>query len=261
MLVIDSGNTRTKIAGYLKGRQQFQFKVVNAELAMTLNESWLKELIQQLGSDLTCVGSSVGQPEAAEVITEKLQTVGIQVTWLNSQPALGSLRNGYGEDYGKLGADRWFALVGYFFGHHPGSSRAPSNALIVDAGTALTLDWLAADGEHLGGWIVPGRRLMQESLQQGTANLKGSLTEQCYRQPTQNTQQAMSHGVHFALVGAIAQAVDVADKLFAEQSYQLVVTGGDGERLVHSLQTQQRVNYQRIDDLVFKGLLVAADNL
>ena len=70
----------------------------------------------------------------------------------------------------------------------------------------------------------------------------------------------MSFGVHYALVGAISQAIKASEQIFSQQPFSIIVTGGDGERLVKSLQAVESINYTRIDDLVFKGLAFAADN-
>ncbi|RUO72747.1 type III pantothenate kinase [Idiomarina seosinensis] len=254
MLLIDNGNTRTKFAVYSDGKLCFEDKIVNSELSSAMTPAWLRKIADVRGARERCFGCSVGEKQSALFIEQRLQNYVGPITWLHTERHFGGIQNAYGDDYYRLGADRWFALVGY-------RNLARDNAVIIDAGTALTIDWLEASGNHLGGWIVPGRRLMQESMHNGTANLNEQLTEECYRQPATSTQQAMSYGAHYALVGAIAQALSASAELFANKPYSVVVTGGDGERLVKSLQTVQSINYCRIDDLVFKGLAVAADNL
>ena len=51
----------------------------------------------------------------------------------------------------QFGADRYCALLGVL-----GRTRAP--AVVIDAGTAVTIDLLGVDGRHLGGYILPGFR-------------------------------------------------------------------------------------------------------
>lgn len=254
MLLVDNGNTRTKFAVYRDGKLCFEDKIVNSELSSVMTAAWLAKLAEFTGDTERCFGCSVGEKQSALFIEQQLKDRVGPITWLQTERQFAGLQNAYGDEYYRLGADRWFALVGY-------RNLATDNAVIIDAGTALTIDWLNGNGHHLGGWIVPGRRLMQESMHNGTANLSEQLTEECYRQPATSTQQAMSYGVHYALVGAIAQALSASAELFANEPYSVVVTGGDGERLVKSLQATQSTNYCRIDDLVFKGLAVAADNL
>lgn len=253
MLLIDNGNTRTKFAVYHQGKCVFEDKLVNTDLANSLTTNWLQRLQDCLPMNARIVGCSVGESRSVVVIEQRLAQIGLTVKWLTTEHTSASLRNGYKKDWQKLGADRWFALLGY-------RQLKQDNALIIDAGTALTIDWLRDDGQHLGGWIIPGRRLMQQSLNQGTANLTGLLTESCHREPATNTLQGMSYGVHYALVGALSQAITASSEIFEQRPFAIVVTGGDGERLLKSLQMVEAIEYTRIDDLVFKGLAFAADN-
>ncbi|WP_404399874.1 type III pantothenate kinase [Idiomarina seosinensis] len=254
MLLIDNGNTRTKFALYIDNQLKFEDKIVNDELEKRLDAYWLQQLQELVGETIQGVGCSVGEKHSRGLIDQRFKHFTGEIKWLTSQRRQNDLVNGYADDFARLGADRWFAMLGY-------RGVSCQNAVIIDAGTALTIDWLHHSGQHLGGWIVPGRRLMQESLHSGTANLKERLSEQCFPEPATNTQQGMSFGVHYALVGAIAQALEVAPRIFEQQRFNVVVTGGDGERLIQSLNNKQPLLYQRIDDLVFKGLAAAADNL
>lgn len=253
MLLIDNGNTRTKFAVYQQGELLYEVKVVNSELATTMTEDWVQYVTSTMKDDIRVFGCSVGSSNDREVIAERLRRAGLQVNWLTTADKAGGVINGYQKDWQQLGADRWFALVGYY-------QLKQENTVIIDAGTALTIDWLTHSGQHLGGWIIPGRRLMQQSLHTGTANLTSLLTESCYREPAINTQQGMSFGVHYALVGAISQAIKASENVFQQQPFSVIVTGGDGERLLKSLQNVEDICYTRIDDLVFKGLAFAADN-
>jgi type III pantothenate kinase len=66
------------------------------------------------------------------------------------------VRNAYHEPR-KLGADRWAALIG-------ARHLVKGPACVIDCGTAITIDALAADGRHLGGLIIPGLALMAQAL-------------------------------------------------------------------------------------------------
>jgi type III pantothenate kinase len=73
---------------------------------------------------------------------------GRSVRWLEASATAGGVRNGY-EQPRQLGVDRWAALVG--------ARRLGTGPwVVVGCGTALTIDLLRADGQHLGGYIVPG---------------------------------------------------------------------------------------------------------
>jgi type III pantothenate kinase len=62
--------------------------------------------------------------------------------------------------------DRWVGLIGAHH-EHPGK-----DICLVGLGTAMTIDLLSADGRHFGGCIVPGPRLMIESLLEHTAGIR-----------------------------------------------------------------------------------------
>ncbi len=71
--------------------------------------------------------------------------------------------NGYA-DPSLLGVDRWLAVIGAY-------QRVQGACVVADIGTAATVDVVAADGRHRGGYIVPGPQLMVASLLRGTSDL------------------------------------------------------------------------------------------
>src|SRR3546814_4187176 len=81
-----------------------------------------------------------------------------------SSDLMAGVRNGY-DDYGRLGLDRWLALLGGFH-------LASGACLVLDFGTAVTADFVAADGEHLGGFICPGMPLMRNQLRTHTRRIR-----------------------------------------------------------------------------------------
>ena len=80
-----------------------------------------------------------------------------------TRSAAAGVRNGYHEPR-QLGVDRWLALVAAY-------TRYRSAVCVVDAGTAWTVDVVEADGEHLGGFIVPGPMLMRQALVGATGRI------------------------------------------------------------------------------------------
>ena len=64
-----------------------------------------------------------------------------------------------------LGLDRWLAMLGGFH-------LASGACLVLDFGTAVTADFIAADGEHLGGFICPGMPLMRNQLRTHTRKIR-----------------------------------------------------------------------------------------
>src|SRR5690606_12310751 len=92
------------------------------------------------------------------------KTYGIQPDFALSQINAAGVVNGY-ERPEQLGADRWLAILAGF-------SRAKRASVIVDCGSAITLDLVSARGEHLGGYIAPGLTLMRRALLGNTEKIK-----------------------------------------------------------------------------------------
>lgn len=158
-----------------------------------------------------------------------------------SQQAAGVI-NGY-SDYQRLGVDRWLAVLA-------ASQKANGAQLIVDCGSAVTVDLLTADRRHLGGYIVPGLRLMRRALLQDTADVKvGELATIGDCGPGSDTQAAVAHGLPLMVAGLVSAAWQ---RLSAQESesVSIWVTGGDGELLL-SLMPAGAVYCQ---DLVLDGL-------
>ena len=90
---------------------------------------------------------------------------GISVVCAKPAREMSGVKNGY-EEYERLGLDRWLAMLG---GFHLASGGA---CLVLDFGTAVTADFVAGDGEHLGGFICPGMPLMRNQLRTHTRKIR-----------------------------------------------------------------------------------------
>jgi type III pantothenate kinase len=117
-----------------------------------------------------------------------------------------------------VGLDRLFNAVAL------NSVRPPNAAgIVVDAGTAVTVDYLDAAGAFCGGAIMPGLRLMAESLHRHTALLPLIDGFDAAAMPAKNTEDAMRMGIESAAVGGIDRLIHQLDAPNAS----LFVTGGD----------------------------------
>ena len=165
-----------------------------------------------------------------------------------TQPALGGVTCGY-RDPRSLGVDRWLALVA-------GYLRVRDTVCVVDAGTALTVDAADAQGRHYGGLILPGLRLMGESLQQRTSDIgptgAGTAPPAGLDLFGRSTDEAVSR----AAQAASAALVDRCVRRLADAGTPpvLLVTGGDGETLMPWLESPCRFE----PHLVLEGLACLA---
>ena len=166
--------------------------------------------------------------------------------FLRAQGFACGIRNAYKKPE-RLGADRWAALIAA----HADFAGA---SIIIDCGTAITIDALAADGTHLGGLIVPGLDLMASALAGNAAGVQ--LDDPGCRDIAllgSSTESGVSGGALYAAV-ALADRIyqDLQNELGA--ATRLLITGGDARRLLPLL--SHRPEYDA--NLVLKGLAVFA---
>ncbi|MFN4259758.1 MAG: type III pantothenate kinase [Gemmataceae bacterium] len=126
-----------------------------------------------------------------------------------------------------VGIDRLLAAVAA--ARHGRRSRLP--AIIVDAGSAVTVDWVDEQGVFRGGAIFPGLRLMAKALNDYTALLPLVTIEQPHPPlPGLSTPQAMQAGIFHAVVGGINTLIARLNTHCSQQP-AVYLTGGDGELL------------------------------
>jgi type III pantothenate kinase len=152
--------------------------------------------------------------------------------------------NGY-EQPERLGSDRWAALIA-------ARSRDKSACLVVNCGTATTIDALSAQGEFLGGLILPGVTLMQRSLATNTAQLAAEVgTLQDF---PRNTADAIHSGMLRATLGAIHHQFGL---LQARGTTVRCLLGGGAAGVV---QPHLDLASERVDKLVLIGLQIIGDS-
>jgi len=135
------------------------------------------------------------------------------------------------------------------------------SAIVVDLGTACTVDLISSGGAFEGGAIFPGTPLSAASLHSGTATLP-QLVEECLDSPPavvgKSTQQAISSGLYWGLVGAVRELVDRIS-LESSEVPQLFVTGGGATRLAsHFMKDAESSRY--IPNLVLAGIAIVAND-
>lgn len=128
-------------------------------------------------------------------------------------------------------------------------------AIIVDCGTAATVDMVAADGTFLGGAILPGPALMARALADGTSKLPEVValgTSPPPPMPGRSTHEAIAAGVGFGIQGAVARLVAEAQRSF-EGRAEVILTGGWRGAVRAALP-----GATEIPDLVLHGIALAA---
>lgn len=155
--------------------------------------------------------------------------------------------NGY-QDFERLGLDRWLAVLGAYH-------LAQGACLVLDLGTAVTSDFVAAGGEHLGGYICPGVPLMRNQLRTHTRRIRydDAAAERALESlaPGRSTVEAVERGCSLMLRGFVLTQLELAREYLGED-FQVFLTGGDAA-LVREVLPDARV----MPDLVFIGLAIA----
>lgn len=185
--------------------------------------------------------------ETNKLVDALIEAFGVAVSCAASAREMAGVRNGY-EDFERLGLDRWLAMLGGF-------KLASGACLVLDFGTAATADYIAADGEHLGGYICPGMPLMRNQLRTHTRKIRyddASAEKAMERlQPGRTTVEAVERGCMLMLRGFVLTQLELARSYWGDD-FSVFLTGGDAE-LVADAVPQARV----VPDLVFVGLAMA----
>jgi type III pantothenate kinase len=230
VLAIDCGNTRLKWGLHRDGAWRRQDGVPLGAI-VRLEPQW-----RELGAvDKVVVSNVAGQAVGLE-IGQLLARWPVEPLWVTAKRSECGVVNGY-EEPGRLGADRWAALIG---------ARALERGacLVVDAGTATTADMLEADGTFSGGVILPGVSLMKRALAQHAAQL--FLAEGRFTPRPRNTQDAIETGCLSAQAGAIERA-----HAHLPAGAACLLSGGNAAKVAAALRIGARV----VDNLVLEGLL------
>ncbi|MBB3191749.1 type III pantothenate kinase [Halomonas cerina] len=186
--------------------------------------------------------SSVARRAVLEQTVSLLEHRVGRVHVARSMPEALGVVNGYQEP-GKLGVDRWMGvLAGY---------QLAGGCCVVDCGSAITVDFVMPGGRHLGGYILPGLRLMKESLKLGTRNVAidpDSEAEELLV-PGRRTVEAVNHGIFMAAVSAVNRIYsEVCDR--EGVALPVLLTGGDARVVARGLQIPHAV----WPDMVYAGL-------
>ena len=237
IFVFDAGNTRIKW-GVHDGRAY-----VASGALETANAGKLDAALPAGVRVKRAIASNVAGMEVRRELEVLCVARGAKLQVITSAAEGHGVKNGY-RDPTQLGSDRWAALIA---AHRVG----PGHKLVVNAGTALTIDALTADGRFLGGVIVPGPALMRRSLDRGTAGLR--LTEGAFADFPASTPDAITTGAIQACAGAIERMRDAMAGSDCAPS-QIVLSGGAAPELAGHLPIAATIR----ENLVLDGLLLIA---
>ena len=236
LLVIDIGNTRTKWALAGDDGNLSEFEVC---MNVTIATSNLSRAAQK--ADKALIANVAGESVAQQI--SQLLTP-LEVSFVLASTKACGVTNGYAEPT-KLGADRWAALIGAW-------QQTKRATVVVNAGTAITIDVLDEKGKFLGGSIMPGLYLMHESLSSNAAQLK--VDKGNSHQFPNTTQDAIATGSLNAIAGAISIMLKRLEK-HSGWLPKLILSGGDANKVADAL----KLNLKQViitENLVLQGLVL-----
>jgi type III pantothenate kinase len=246
-LVVDVGNSRIKWGRCADGSASI---APIASLPPDDPESWQRQFAEWgLSRSETWVVSGV-HPARRDRLIEWLRERSGAVHMIDDpaqlllEVALASPR--------AVGIDRLLAAVAGNCRRRPGVP-----AVIIDAGSAVTVDWLDGNGTFRGGAIFPGFRLMAQSLHDYTALLpQVEISRADPPLPGTSTPAAMEAGIFWSVAGGINAIVAQLAGL-SDAKPDLWITGGDGALLRPAVDGQPHL----WPEMTLEGLRLTAEAL
>ncbi len=236
-LLIDLGNSRLKWAHSAAGRWGTGDALhAQQDISAVLDGAW-----ERFGKPARIVMASVApSPVRVALIDWCRRHWALEPIVIHARSEQLGVKHCYTQPEA-LGADRWAALIAVH-------GLMQGNACIVDCGTAVTVDALAADGQFRGGAIFPGLRLLRESLLRGTGGIRAAegRTDSALGC---STADAVAGGTQHGLVGAVALLVAEQIAALGGQA-EVFLTGGDAPLMRAHLKPP----VHEVPDLVLKGL-------
>lgn len=244
VVAADVGNSSVSLAALIEGTIQSCSVAIDqqsdwTEQAIACIEAWLPN-----GEPLLRVASV--HPKASDELSEAAKR-----RWVSSHVQHLSYRDvpmkAYVEAPEQLGIDRLLSAYG-------AKQVADTPLVVIDAGTAITVDWVDASGDFRGGAIMPGLSMQLRSLASGTAALPEiNWQSPQIERPAPNTERAMMSGVIAGVAGGIDRLISVYCDFAGHSSdgVRVVLTGGDGAAISSHLLH----NHQQHGNLVCRAVL------
>jgi len=242
ILTVDIGNSRIKWASWQAGgivargvashRQNRCVDVFNELFATLEKPSHVY---------VACVAGKKLSQTLSEWCKQRWQ---LDAEFLKTEKRFENIINAY-EEPRQHGVDRWAAVVAVHRGY-PGFS-----VCVINAGTAITFDFVNKNGQHLGGYILPSYISMRKALLADTVNVMSASDVQFDSDDVpDNTSDAVNQGLHKLLRAGIREICQFA-KQKMDSPMQIIISGGYAETIL-AYSGMPVMKYE--PDLVMHGL-------
>ena len=240
-LFVDIGNSKLKWRFYIGESRKHDKCGSYEEFCAHLDEVSLAKPL------MDCVKiSSVKNNATTFAISNLIETkLNIVPQFAKVSNSVGKVRCGY-KNINELGVDRWLAIVS-------GVNKYEKGILIVDSGTAISIDLVDHEPNHLGGFILPGLRASLEALSSCTDKIPLISEIDNIASPGNSTKSGVLGGIINPVIAFIE---------LLSHKYQLypVLTGGDnlqigvGLSIKHSLEDNLVLDGLEIDEVEFEQI-------
>jgi type III pantothenate kinase len=251
-LVVDVGNSRIKW-GYCSDDRV----VYRASLLSDNGGSWEDQVKRwDLGVGLQWAVAGV-QPEATDRIMDWARKRGDQVTLIQNRERLPIKKIVVAEPH-RVGIDRLLNAVAA-----KDRIRRETSIFIIDAGSAVTVDWVDEEGAFRGGAIFPGIQMMAKALHDNTAALPRLLIDTDAKNanppvPGTSSRSAMTAGIYWAVAGGIKAILrQLEGATSASRNHETFLTGGDANFLAPVMD----LDVQVWPTMTLEGIRLAAEAL
>lgn len=237
VLDIDAGNT------FIKWRLRGSAKVDRQLTAQLPLKKWQCDLPN---ISRVCIANVAGDAVRQILIQQAQQLWGVTPDVACVRPGVAGVKPSY-SDLSRLGVDRWLAMLAVF-------SVVQNACVVMSAGSALTADWLDADGNHLGGLIAPGQARLVASLHRDLAQVlrTSQLPPTEFSQALGvSTEGCSAAGVRVMMAGFMAEVVG------HNKDIPIWLAGGDSGAMLSLCAHEQKHRIKKVDNLVLEGLAVA----
>lgn len=241
ILVIDSGNSFFKWGFFQDNLWLAKGKIGNEEFVAS------RDVFEKLPSPFFIIISHVADKILKSDIEKLTSFWPINPYWLHASPFQCGVFNSYHFPE-QLGSDRWASLIAAWNIHQQA-------CLIVNVGTAVSIDVLSDSGEFLGGVIFPSRHSMRDCLQSET-QLRNLQIGSFHIFP-RTTDDAVYSGLMQCVLGAIERIYHTISDKLQTTNLKCFISGGGCVELIPFL----KIPIQIIDNLVMEGLIVIANDI
>jgi len=233
-LMIDIGNSRTKFVLIQDENTEQIQSIDNVKLTSTwFNANW--QNVTQI------LIANVNQPIITHTLERWAAEKAIMINSIDSESERFGVINCYNEPK-TLGIDRWLTLIG------AANNYPNKNIVIIDSGTATTIDFLTLDGKHQGGWILPGINTLFDSILAKTSNVNATYIPSASITIGKSTSECVNSACWAATLGLID--VTIAQIKQSNVIDEIIILGGNAKALASLLREPVIIDQY----LVFSGL-------